>query len=61
MTTAKDPKVSSRLRLPDPPEREPDEKMTSVKHLHQPGTPTTWPSTSETRSPTWSPQNCTSP
>ena len=23
--------------LPDPPEREPDEKMTSVKHLHQPG------------------------
>ena len=25
-------------RLPDPPERQPDEKMTSVKHLHQPGT-----------------------
>ena len=35
MTTAK--KASSHARLPDPPEREPDEKMTSVKHLHQPG------------------------
>ena len=33
MTTAKKPKV----RLPDPPEREPDEKMTSAKHLHEPG------------------------
>ena len=37
MTTAKNPKVRSHIRLPDPPEREPDEKMTSVKHLHQPG------------------------
>ena len=37
MTTAKNPEVRSRFRLPDPPEREPDEKMTSVKHLHQPG------------------------
>lgn len=37
MTTAKKPEVSSHVRLPDPPEREPDEKMTSVKHLHQPG------------------------
>ena len=37
MTTAKNPKVRSHFRLPDPPEREPDEKMTSVKHLHQPG------------------------
>jgi hypothetical protein len=25
------------FRLPDPPEREPDEKMTSAKHLHEPG------------------------
>ena len=23
--------------MPDPPEREPDEKMTSAKHLHEPG------------------------
>ena len=37
MTTAKNPKIRSHIRLPDPPEREPDEKMTSVKHLHQPG------------------------
>ena len=37
MTTAKKPETRSRFRLPDPPEREPDEKMTSVKHLHQPG------------------------
>ena len=37
MTTAKKPETRSRVRLPDPPEREPDEKMTSVKHLHQPG------------------------
>ena len=29
MTTAKNPKI----RLPDPPEREPDEKMTNSKHL----------------------------
>ena len=32
MTTAKKPKVSRRFRLPDPAERDPDEKMTSVKH-----------------------------
>ena len=37
MTTAKNPKVRSHFRLPDPPEREPDEKMTSAKHLHEPG------------------------
>ena len=37
MTTAKKPKVRSHGRLPDPPEREPDEKMTSAKHLHEPG------------------------
>ena len=37
MTTAKNREVRSHFRLPDPPEREPDEKMTSVKHLHQPG------------------------
>ena len=33
MTTAKNPKVRSHIRLPDPPEREPDEKMTNSKHL----------------------------
>ena len=37
MTTAKKPKTRSHFRLPDPPEREPDEKMTSAKHLHEPG------------------------
>ena len=37
MTTAKKPKTSSHFRLPDPPERQPDEKMTSAKHLHEPG------------------------
>ncbi len=44
MTTAK-PTTSSTpeapapglFRLPDPPERELDEKMTSAKHLHEPG------------------------
>ncbi len=30
-------KPPARLRLPDPPEREPDEKMTTVDHLHHPG------------------------
>ena len=33
MTTAKNPKIRSHIRLPDPPEREPDEKMTNSKHL----------------------------
>ena len=37
MTTAKNPKARSHSQLPDPPEREPDEKMTSAKHLHEPG------------------------
>ena len=37
MTTAKKPKVRSPYRLPDPPEREPDEKMTSAKHLAKTG------------------------
>ena len=36
-TVSKQPKTGERFRLPDPPEREPDEKMSSVKHLHQPG------------------------
>ena len=39
MTTA-DTKTThppSRFPLPDPPEREPDEKMSTVDHLHQPG------------------------
>ena len=29
MTTAKNPEVRSHFRLPDPPEREPDENMTT--------------------------------
>lgn len=39
MTTAstKITQFPDRLRLPDPPEREPDEKMSTVDHLHQPG------------------------
>ena len=37
MTTAKKPEGRSRFRLPDPPEREPDEKMTSAKHLAETG------------------------
>ena len=37
MATAKNPKVRSHFRLPDSPEREPDEKMTNAKHLHEPG------------------------
>ena len=37
MTTAKKPEGRSRFQLPDPPEREPDEKMTSAEHLHEPG------------------------
>ncbi len=36
-TFAKTPNPRKRFRLPDPPEREPDEKMTSAKHLHEPG------------------------
>ena len=36
-TAAKQPKTGERFRLPDPPEREPDERMTSSKHLHMPG------------------------
>ena len=36
MTTAKTPKTQGRFRLPDPPEREPDE-VTSYDHLHEPG------------------------
>ena len=34
---AKQPKTGARFRLPDPPERELDELMTSSKHLHLPG------------------------
>ena len=34
---AKQPKTGQRFRLPDPPERELDELMTSSKHLHLPG------------------------
>ena len=39
MTTAKPTttKAPSGFRLPDPPEREDDEKMSTVDHLHQPG------------------------
>ena len=37
MTTAKNPEVRNRFVLPDPPQREPDESMTSSKHLHLPG------------------------
>ena len=36
MTTAKTPKPQGRFRLPDPPEREPDE-VTSYDHLHEKG------------------------
>ena len=36
MTTAKKPKIRSYFRLPDPPEREPEE-MTSAKHLAESG------------------------
>ena len=36
-TAAKLPKTGARFRLPDPSDREPDEKMTSAKHLHEPG------------------------
>ena len=36
MTTAKKPKVRSPFRLPDPPEREPED-MTSAKHLAENG------------------------
>ena len=39
MTTAKPTTTTapSRFRLPDPPERQDDEKMSTVDHLHQPG------------------------
>ena len=36
-TAAKQPKTGERFRLPDSPERELDEKMSTVDHLHQPG------------------------
>ncbi len=36
MTTARTPKSPARFRLPDPPQREPDE-MTSYDYLHKPG------------------------
>ena len=36
-TAAKQPKTGGRFVLPDPPERELDEKMSTVDHLHQPG------------------------
>ena len=36
-TAASNLKPRGRLRLPDPPEREPDEKMTTAAHLHEPG------------------------
>ena len=33
----KQPKTGERFRLPDPPERELDERMTTIDHLHEPG------------------------
>ena len=36
-TAAGNPQPRGRFLLPDPPEREPDEKMTSAKQLHEPG------------------------
>ena len=36
-TAAKDLKTRGQFRLPDPPEREPDEKMKTAIHLHEPG------------------------
>ncbi len=36
-TAAKKPQPRGQFRLPDPPEREPDEKMTTAIHLHEPG------------------------
>ena len=36
-TAAKNPQPRGQFRLPDPPEREPDEKMTTAIHLHEPG------------------------
>ena len=36
-TAAKQPKTGERFVLPDPPERELDEKMSTADHLHQPG------------------------
>ena len=36
MTTAKKPKISSPFRLPDPPQRDPED-MTSAKHLAETG------------------------
>ena len=34
---AKELQTRGQFRLPDPPEREPDEKMTTAIHLHEPG------------------------
>ena len=36
MTTARDPEITSHFRLPDPPERDPDD-MTSAEHLSETG------------------------
>ncbi len=36
-TAAKSPQPGGRFELPDIPDREPDEKMTNAKHLHEPG------------------------
>ena len=49
MTTTK----TTGFRLPDPPEREPDE-MTSIKHLAMTGSAcTTWHATSAGPKPHW--------
>lgn len=36
-TAAKGPQPGGRFELPDIPDRDPDEKMTNAKHLHEPG------------------------
>ena len=36
-TAAKSPQPRGQFRLPDPPERQPDEKMTTATQLHEPG------------------------
>ena len=36
-TAARNPQPRRQFRLPDAPEREPDEKMTNAIHLHEPG------------------------
>ena len=41
MTTAKRPQSPARCRLPDIPQRHPDEKMTAYIHLHRLGNPAT--------------------